>query len=42
MALYNQVERLDLDASTIVPIHGQPVAWNEFLNVVGEQDEANS
>ena len=35
MALLNQVERLGLDVATIVPIHGRPVAWDEFLNVVG-------
>jgi hypothetical protein len=34
MALYNQVRRLDLDVSTIVPIHGRPVAWSEVLEVV--------
>ena len=34
MALYNQVRRLGLDVSTIVPIHGQPVAWSQFLDVV--------
>jgi hypothetical protein len=31
---YNQVQRLKLDVSTIVPIHGKTVAWAEFLKVV--------
>jgi glyoxylase-like metal-dependent hydrolase (beta-lactamase superfamily II) len=27
---FNQVRRLKLDVSTIVPIHGKPVAWADF------------
>jgi glyoxylase-like metal-dependent hydrolase (beta-lactamase superfamily II) len=33
-ALSTQVQRLKLDVSTIVPIHGKPVAWAEFAKVV--------
>ncbi len=32
-ALVTQVERLGLDVDTIVPIHGEPVSWDEFLRV---------
>ena len=41
MTLYNQVQRLNLDVSTIAPIHGRPVAWTDFLNVLGEAAEPN-
>ena len=34
-SLYNQVQTLKLDVSTIVPIHGRPVPWTDFLKVVG-------
>ncbi len=33
-ALRAQVERLGLDVDTIVPIHGEPVRWEEFLRIV--------
>jgi glyoxylase-like metal-dependent hydrolase (beta-lactamase superfamily II) len=33
-SFYNQVQRLKLDVSTIVPIHGKSVAWAEFLKLV--------
>ena len=33
-SFYNQVQRLKLDVSTIVPIHGKPVPWADFLKVV--------
>jgi len=33
-SLYNVVQRLKLDVSRIVPIHGRPAAWAEFLKVV--------
>jgi hypothetical protein len=32
---YNNVQTLKLDVSQIVPIHGKPVAWNEFLKITG-------
>ncbi|MDA1372606.1 MAG: MBL fold metallo-hydrolase [Proteobacteria bacterium] len=33
-SLYNHVQRLGLDVDTIVPIHGRPVAWDEFAELV--------
>jgi len=35
-SLFNQVKRLNLSVSTIVPIHGQPVSWSEFMAVIGD------
>jgi hypothetical protein len=35
-SFYNHVQRLGLDVATIVPIHGRPVAWGEFLKVTGQ------
>lgn len=35
-SLYNHVQRLGLEVDTIVPIHGQPVAWDDFLALLGE------
>ena len=32
--LSNQVQRLKLDISTIVPIHGKPAAWADFQKLV--------
>jgi len=32
---YNEVQTLKLDVSRIVPIHGRPVPWADFLKVVG-------
>jgi glyoxylase-like metal-dependent hydrolase (beta-lactamase superfamily II) len=34
LSLYRHVQRLGLDVTTIVPIHGQPVSWNEFLKLI--------
>jgi glyoxylase-like metal-dependent hydrolase (beta-lactamase superfamily II) len=36
MVLYNQVQRLRLEVDTVVPIHGNPAPWADFLAVVGE------
>jgi hypothetical protein len=33
-SLYTQVQRLGLDVTTIVPIHGRTVAWTDFLKLV--------
>ena len=33
-SFYNQVQRLKLDVSTIVPIHGKPVSWTDFVKIV--------
>ena len=32
--LLGHVQRLGLDVETIVPIHGQPVTWSEFVRRV--------
>jgi glyoxylase-like metal-dependent hydrolase (beta-lactamase superfamily II) len=32
--LYNHVQRLGLDVETIVPIHGQPTAWEDFAQII--------
>ena len=36
-SLYNEVRQLKLDVSTIVPIHGKPVPWSDFLKVMGPE-----
>jgi glyoxylase-like metal-dependent hydrolase (beta-lactamase superfamily II) len=33
-SLLTHVQRLGLDVETIVPIHGQPVSWADFLEVI--------
>jgi hypothetical protein len=38
-SLYDHVQRLDLDVETIVPIHGAPVLWSDFLAVI-EKDSS--
>ena len=35
--LYNEVRQLRLDVSRVVPIHGKPVAWSDFLKVMGPE-----
>lgn len=40
-AFYDHVSRLGLDVSTIVPIHGRPVPWTEFLKVVASPDTSD-
>jgi glyoxylase-like metal-dependent hydrolase (beta-lactamase superfamily II) len=32
--LFNHVQRLGLDVATIVPIHGRPVPWNDFVKLI--------
>ena len=32
--LLGHVQRLGLDVETLVPIHGQPVAWSELVRLV--------
>jgi hypothetical protein len=32
-SFYNHVRRLGLEVSTIVPIHGRPATWADFLKV---------
>lgn len=38
-SLLNQVRRLGIDVSTVVPIHGQPAPWSDFLDIPGLVDE---
>jgi glyoxylase-like metal-dependent hydrolase (beta-lactamase superfamily II) len=33
-SLYNQVQRMKLDVATIAPVHGKPVPWAEFVNLM--------
>ena len=33
-SLYNHVQRLGLDVETIVPIHGEPRTWEDFVNIL--------
>ena len=33
-ALYRQIQTLGIDVETIVPIHGEPVSWAEFVRLV--------
>jgi len=33
-SLYNHVQRLGLDVETIVPIHGEPRTWEDFINIL--------
>jgi glyoxylase-like metal-dependent hydrolase (beta-lactamase superfamily II) len=35
-SLFNQVRALKLDVARIVPIHGRPAAWSDFLKLVGQ------
>ncbi len=35
-SLYENVRAYGLDPSTIAPLHGRVVPWNEFLRIVGE------
>jgi len=33
-SFYNHVQRLGLEVETIVPIHGEPAPWSDFLKIV--------
>ena len=33
-SLYNQVQRMKLDVTTLAPVHGRPVPWSEFVTVL--------
>ncbi len=37
-SFYQHVERLGLDVETIVPIHGRPVPWRDFLALVAHPE----
>ena len=32
--LYNHVQRLGIDVETIVPIHGRPTPWKDFIQII--------
>jgi len=34
-SLYNHIQRLGLEVETILPIHGEPVSWAQFLQFTG-------
>lgn len=36
-SFYDHVKRLGEDVATVVPIHGQPVSWSDFLRAAGKQ-----
>jgi glyoxylase-like metal-dependent hydrolase (beta-lactamase superfamily II) len=36
LVLYNMVERLGLEVDTLVPIHGPPASWREYLRAIGK------
>jgi glyoxylase-like metal-dependent hydrolase (beta-lactamase superfamily II) len=38
---YNVVNRLKLDVSQIVPMHGKPMAWSEFAKFAGQARATN-
>lgn len=40
-ALYNQVQRLKLDVSQIVPIHGKPIPWSDFAKLMASSTPSN-
>jgi glyoxylase-like metal-dependent hydrolase (beta-lactamase superfamily II) len=33
-SLHNQVMRMGLNVETLAPVHGMPVAWNEFVSAL--------
>ena len=39
-SLYEHVQRLGLEVETIVPIHGSPVPWSDFLAVIERDSSA--
>ena len=34
-SFHNEIRTLGLEVSQIVPIHGQPIPWSAFINVIG-------
>ena len=38
-SLYNQVERMNLEVSTLAPVHGDPVAWSEFVGALDQLEQ---
>jgi hypothetical protein len=33
-SLFNQVQALKLDVQQIVPIHGNPIPWSDFMKAI--------
>ena len=40
-SLYNQVQRMKLDVTTLAPVHGRPVPWREFVTALNSMAGAN-
>lgn len=38
-ALYTEVRNLGLDVEQIVPIHGKPIRWSEFVKLFGQRQQ---
>ncbi|MBM64026.1 MAG: hypothetical protein CL484_13850 [Acidobacteria bacterium] len=38
-SLYNQVERMKLEVSTLAPVHGDPVPWSEFVGALDQLEQ---
>ena len=38
---YNETRMLKLDVSRIVPIHGKPIPWSDFMKVIGAAAKSN-
>ena len=36
-SFYDAVRRLKLDVGQIVPVHGNPIAWSEFMKAAGNR-----
>ena len=34
-SLFNQVQRMKLDVTTLAPVHGNPVPWSTFVKAMG-------
>jgi hypothetical protein len=35
-SFWNQVKRMNLNVSTIAPVHGRPVPWADFEKAMGD------
>jgi hypothetical protein len=40
-SLYNQVQRMNLDVTTVAPVHGEPVPWSTFLRALESLEGTN-
>ena len=40
-SFYNETRMLKLDVSRIVPIHGKPIPWSDFMKVIGTAAKSN-